>query len=351
MKYFLYVFAFIGLLSCASIEEYKGGLPKASGALEELLIIQDSLGWSGELGENLRGVVKKAHPGVIDPEAFFKTAYLPLEHFGGIFTKHHFIFIPITVDQVEGSALLKTLISDKAIAKAKEEKTNLYKKHDVFAKGQTIVFLLASESYYLNQFYNKQSLFLREVLAEELQKQYADQLKELPVNSNLQTRLINQQGYDIHLPSGYELAKEEANFCWFRNVLPEADMNVFVYKVPYEDTLQFDDAKILMLRDAVGQKHIFSDDSQSFMQTEMLSPPLVRVEQTKEGVFKKFHLGLWKINKKAMGGSYVSILLKSPINNTLYYAEGFVYAPGQEKLNYIRKLEAIIRTLEPIQHE
>lgn len=351
MKYFLYVVVFIGALACSSNEEYKGGLPKASGALEELLVVQDSLSWSGELGENLRGIVKKAHPGVIDPEAFFKTAYIPLEHFGGIFTKHHFIFIPITVEQVEGSALLKSLISKNAIAKAKQEKTNLYKKYDVFASGQTIVFLVASESYYLNQYYNNQANFIRDVLAEEQQLKYANQLTLLPVNSNLQTRLINQQGYDIHLPSGYELSKEEGDFCWFRNVLPEADMNVFIYKTPYEAISQFEDQNIIELRDKIGQKHIFSDNRNSFMQTESISPPLVRIEETKSGVYKKFHWGLWKMNQKAMGGSYVSVLIKSPINNTLYYAEGFVYAPGQEKLNYIRKLEAIIRTLEPIQHE
>ena len=97
----------------------------------------------------------------------------------------------------------------------------------------------------------------------------------------------------------------------------------------------------------MSQQYIFANKQDtSYMMREVSTPPLVK-NTSDSSSYSTYLWGLWKIKNRAMGGSYVSRTLKSSRNDQIYYIEGFVYAPGQEKLNYIRSLEAIIRTFEP----
>lgn len=349
MRYSLYYLLglLLSLSSCGVQSDRLSSLQKASGALEEILIVQDSLGWKGSVGEALREQIRIAHPGIISPEPYFNTAYIPAEHFGGIFIKHHFILIPTTLSQIESIPAYKQLISRDALSKVSKEETLIYKKTDVYASGQTIVFIVALEEYYLEEYFKEQGSYLREVLSNELMQHYADRLKEKEINTNLLRRVKEERGFDIKMPSEFEVALQNESFIWFRNAA-EVDQSILIQKLEYTSKSQFTEQGFIALRDSITGKHVLSEDTNSHLETELLSPPLFRTEQDENGGFKKMAWGLWKMKNKAMGGSFVSMLYKSPENNDLYYVEGFIYAPGVEKLNYIRKLESIIRTFEPI---
>lgn len=312
-----------------------------------MLIVQDTLSWKGSVGEALRQQIKKQHPGVINPEPFFKTAFIPAEHFGGIFTKHHFIVIPITVDQVNSMGAFRQLISTKSIKNVTKENTLLYKKKDVYAAGQTIIFIVASEAYYLEKYFKENGAYLRKVLANELMEHYANQKTD--ENENFKKRLVDEKSIRMSVPFSYKVALESEDFLWLRDAGGVVDQSVFIQKLNYTSQKMYSDSGFIALRDSIVKKHIEAEDSTIYMETELSSLPFFEIENEEKLPFKKYAWGLWKMKGKAMGGSFVSVLLKSPLNNDLYYVEGFVYAPGVEKLHYIRKLESIIRTFEPIQ--
>lgn len=349
MKCLLYsIFFVFFFFSCSSLEkDYNSSLPEASGALEEILIVQDTLSWKGSVGDAFRKQIKKAHPGVINPEPYFKTAFIPAEHFGGIFVKHHFIVIPTTLEQVESMPAYKQLISKKSLLGVTKENTLLYKKKDVYASGQTIVFIVASEAFYLEKYFKDNGAYLRKVLSKELMQHYVNQKSE--ENGNLKRRLLEEKSINMFVPTSFKVALETEDFLWLRDAVGKVDQSLFVQKLNYTSQKMYSDSGFIALRDSIVKKHIGAEDSVTYMETELNSLPFFDVEQEENKAFKKYAWGLWKMKDKAMGGSFVSVLLKSPLNNDLYYVEGFVYAPGVEKLHYIRKLESIIRTFEPIQ--
>ena len=322
--------------------------PQSSGSLDEILLVTDSLTWQGETGESIRKIVKEAHPGIINPEPFFHISFFPEEHFGGIFTKHHFIFIPTTLERIESNPLLKKLVSKKAIEKVKNNNTyTIYRQKDVFAKHQTILFLISKEDYYLNKSLLENKKAIQEVVANELMTQYQNKLLDEPTNPLLVKRLTNEYNVQLHLPKNYEVALQEKNFIWFRNVTPEADLNIYFTSKAYDNETDFATDSILKWRDHVSQQYIFADkQDSSYMMREASITPLTQTISDSTS-YSKYVWGLWKIKNRAMGGSYISRTMKSKKNDQIYYIEGFVYAPGQEKLNYIRSLEAIIRTFEP----
>ena len=47
-----------------------------------------------------------------------------------------------------------------------------------------------------------------------------------------------------------------------------------------------------------------------------------------------------------MGGPFVLHFYNDSVNNRFVFADGFVYAPEKKKRNYIRLLEASLRTLK-----
>ena len=64
---------------------------------------------------------------------------------------------------------------------------------------------------------------------------------------------------------------------------------------------------------------------------------------------KKFALknkGLWKISDNSAGGPYISYSFVDEKNAKIYYIEGYVYAPGRGKRNFIRELDAILSTFD-----
>ncbi len=347
MKNLILLLITSSLLSCTqtSIDDNK---PKSSGSLEEILLVTDSLTWQGETGESIRKIVKEAHPGIINPEPFFHISFFPEEHFGGIFTKHHFIFIPTTLERIESNPLLKKMVSKHAIEKVKSNNSyTIYRQKDVFSKNQTILFLISKEDYYLNKSLVENKKAIQEVVADELMSQYQNKLWSEPTNPLLTKRLKNEYNVQLQLPKNYEVAVQEKNFIWFRNVTPEADLNIFFTSKPYDNETAFSTDEILTWRDHVSQQHIFANkQDSSYMMRETSISPITKTTSDSTS-YSKYLWGLWKIKNRAMGGSYISRTLKSKTNDQIYYIEGFVYAPGQEKLNYIRSLEAIIRTFEP----
>ena len=63
---------------------------------------------------------------------------------------------------------------------------------------------------------------------------YEEQLLKEPTNELLTSGLKQENNVSLHLPKNYEVALQEKNFIWFRNVTPEADLNIFFTSKPYE---------------------------------------------------------------------------------------------------------------------
>ena len=55
--------------------------------------------------------------------------------------------------------------------------------------------------------------------------------------------------------------------------------------------------------------------------------------------------GLWQMHGDIMGGPFVSHTMIDSLRGVTVTAEAFVYAPGEEKRNIIKRMEAALYTL------
>ena len=62
--------------------------------------------------------------------------------------------------------------------------------------------------------------------------------------------------------------------------------------------------------------------------------------------YSKKAQGWWMTNTVTMGGPFVSYVTLDQETNRLYYIEGFVYSPGQNKREMLLELEVIMHTFK-----
>ena len=56
--------------------------------------------------------------------------------------------------------------------------------------------------------------------------------------------------------------------------------------------------------------------------------------------------GLWRTNNVTMGGPFVGYAIADEPQGLMYYIEGFAYAPGKGKREFMRELETILWTFK-----
>jgi hypothetical protein len=158
--------------------------------------------------------------------------------------------------------------------------------------------------------------------------------------------LVQSKGFDIVLPEKYQLAVDTTDFIWLRSYRKDADLSIVISSRPYFSEAQFSNESLMAFRDSVCS-NIFVDpiDTASFMLTETYLQPTIEFFESENGYAKKMN-GLWRINNFRLGGgSFVSYSFLNPEKTRQIYVEGFVFAPQKEKIMYLRKLEATLKSI------
>lgn len=82
----------------------------------------------------------------------------------------------------------------------------------------------------------------------------------------------------------------------------------------------------------------------SYMTTEYYYEPEFK-ETSIDGKYAVEIRGLYKMNGAFMGGPFVSLTTFDEERGRIVTAEGFVFAPKFEKREYLREVEAVVKSL------
>jgi hypothetical protein len=118
-----------------------------------------------------------------------------------------------------------------------------------------------------------------------------------------------------------------------------------IYYYNYTDTNTFTLDFLVDKRNQIVKKYIPGPNPNSYMATEDLLPPVMK-EFKQEGKYFAELRGLWKLENGSMGGPFVSISTVDELRNRVITVEGFVFAAGLEKREFLRQVESILYTLK-----
>lgn len=317
MKYFL---PFL-LLIVSACDAPKMPLPGITGKAGELVVVMEDNTWKGAAGDTVFNLLSQHVYGLPQPEPMFNVVHVKSSAFTKIFQTHRNI-VHVTIG--EG------------------QKKSIQLKTDVWATPQVVVEISAStEQELIEMFSANASKVIDHVLNNEQQRILTS------YNAQLNTEVANaveaKFGLKMTIPKGYNLAREEDDFLWIRYQTKDITQSILVYAEPYTKPNTFTTEGMVDVMNSFAKKYVLGPDQGTYMSTFMEYPPRLK-ETALSGKYATKLIGLWHIERALMGGPFVSYAFLDPSEKTVYYVHGFVFAPGKNKRNYLRQVDAILNS-------
>ena len=317
------------IFSCnqVNVSNDKDSLPSSSGKYGEVLIVVDTFYQNRKTGEALDQIFFKALEGMPQQEAQFRASTVPPKGFQSILKRSRNIL---------------------KLSVGKGKKTAINIEEDVWAKDQLLLQITAGSDEDAARILEKNTQTIRnyfnEKEIERLHKQFSNKpQKELmkEVNSKMDIELI--------VPPGFVKMSEEESGLWLKKEKTIGEhlvlQGISIYSYPYETDSVFLNSEMISTRNKFTAANIQGMRDSSYMVVyDEYSPQ--RTEINLNGVYSVEYRGLWKMENDFMGGPFLHYTFVNEENNKVYHLDGFVYAPKFEKREYLRELEAILKTMK-----
>ena len=198
-----------------------------------------------------------------------------------------------------------------------------------------------------------QGEMLVDLLEEEEAKRYA-QWFALDRNEALEERIQQEHGLTCVLPRDARLVTSDGGFAWIERNLTrmkggrnhDVQLGIVLHRTPYAGPADFSMDRILARRDSLLKARISGPNPDSHMVTEFRLPPQYEEVSFRGGFAAKMR-GLWKMEGDFMGGPWTSIAWVDEARGQLVSVDGYVYAPYFGKREYLREVEATVRSFAP----
>lgn len=316
---------FLSFLSLGSCNLDKGArMETITGKSNEVVIVIGKEIWKGEVGSLMRRVLAQPQSSLPQSEPIFSLVDVPPEAFINLFKSH------------------RNIITVKISSTFTEPKIEFVR--DTWAYPQVVVNIQASSAENFEELFtaNGEKIigYFLKAEKERLKKTYLDSHEKSVYN------VLNKEfEIKLYVPVGFKLVKKDSSFAWIRYDTPLITQNIFVYTYPYESDSAFTNKYLVAKRNQVTRQNIPGPTTGSYMTTEMRLPQDVNY-LTYQGNYACEMRGLWKVENDFMGGPFISLTVLDPSKKRVVTVEGNVYAPKNNKRNYIRQLEAMIYSLE-----
>ncbi len=347
IKLSLIIFFSVALFSCGEPSESarKAILPQAQGAPGEIILVMDSSQYAGNLGRAIRNAFNVPMEALPQDEMLYDMHYVnPLRVNNVLKKAKNLIYVTTLEDKSDDSKKLRQLFTDEALKKIYRDTSKyLSIKNDEYAIGQVVMHLYGKNGDILADKINSNDELLRSILEKYEQERLKKKLfasREKLIENNLKEK----HGYSIQIPYGYDLAKNLPDFSWIRFLDVQYEKNIFIYHEEYQSQNQLKDMQ--GLREKITSLYLRDSEKPDKYVTMQPILPMITDTITFKNKFALANKGLWKVSDNSAGGPYVSYSFVDERIGRIYYIEGYVYAPGTQKKNYVQELDAILSTFD-----
>lgn len=355
MRKLLYLFLAIGItLSACTSKPQKGTkrLPHSIGSMGELTVVADKSIFEGTIRQALDSVLDVPQPYFYNVEGYFRIRDINPALFKNVSKSYHTLWIiKVEGDELNTQSLPAPYnkMSD-SLSKIKDTvAVRTYLKKNVWAYPQQILFIFAKTKKDLYKYLWQNREALRSKTLDMEMQSHIIKAKQEHIDS-LSNATVKPFGFSMAVPKNFRMARyEEASpqhkFMWLRRETPNIGQSIIVYTQPYTSEKQLSPERIVLNRDSVTKKYITGPGEDCYMGTELTFPFRSEVQEF-NNMYSVELRAWWKTYNCFMGGPFYSMTMVDEKHGVLLTIEGFVYSPRYDKTQYIRPLEAIIKTFK-----
>jgi hypothetical protein len=163
-------------------------------------------------------------------------------------------------------------------------------------------------------------------------------------DSYIEKKIKEKFDINITIPNTYTVAREEDNFIWLRFKTVRNDRFIIVYKTTGNDLSK---RELIEARNAKTQAYIPGAIEGAFpIVSELYEYPLYKDNVNVGNISGAELRGLWECVGDKMGGPFYNLSFLDKTKQNIISVDGFVYAPQEDKRDYLREVEAIVKSVK-----
>ncbi len=317
-------FCVILTLSCKNSNNSDILLPQVKGSANDVIIVMTGKYWEGKPGELIRTRFSEPFPSLPQTEPIFDILYTPHDNFDNVYKRQRNIFI---------------------VKIGPDYKENLKVHKNLYAKPQAVLFLTAPNEQAFETYFVKIQDKIVQII-QDLERERLIEVYRSSLEKSVYNKIMKKHKIKLTVPVGYEISMDSSGLVWLSNEYKNIHEEILIYYYPYTDTNAFSKEALFAKRNEIGKKYVGGTAEGSYMTTENFYLKYKEFALN-GGKYTVEMRGLWKlIGGMSMGGPFVNISQYDEKRQRIVTVEGFIFAPGEDKRNFINKMEAIIYTLE-----
>jgi hypothetical protein len=301
-------------------------LPEGKGRPGELVIVIDTTLQNSTTGRELEKIFLGEYPALPQPEPRFDVITIPHQNFSTIFKQ------------------VKNILDIQIVSKQKE--LIAVQKRNEWATNQLVVKIIAPSEEDLIAYLMEEGENIANLFEDEEALRKINDLKSIASEKHRQ-ELENKFKINLLIDKYFITAKNDSNYIWYRKDRKlgnkYAVQNILIYSQPYIADSLLETKNIIAVRNKIT-KIMKGPAKGSYIKVFEDYEPDVREFSLKNTYVKEIR-GLWDMENAFNGGPFVSYSFVNPNNNSLITIDVSVFAPGSEKRELVRELEAIALTL------
>ncbi|MFI3268392.1 MAG: DUF4837 family protein [Rikenellaceae bacterium] len=329
MKNLLFLFAvLLAFTACTgSSDESKSTYrPESTGSPYEVFVIATASEWNGMAGDTLRTVLGKDIEMLNIEEPHFSVKYITKASLNNLIAKHRNLILFKIADSIPTT----TITAD----------------YDVKSAPQVIVTMSSPSVDSLAAYLSDNRDAVLRYFDNIEQERFVSRMKKYPAQ-DVNTLVDSMFNIKISIPKGYLLRNAIDNdFAWISYEMPFASQGIVIYSYPYTEGMEITPEIILEMRNSfVG--NIPGQLENTYMTTAEFIQPVYEAKII-NGVEWIETKGFWDLKNDFMGGPFRSYTAIDKANNQIICIDTYVFSPKESKgkRNYVKQLEAIVRTVE-----
>ena len=349
MKPFLLLSALFLVVSCSDSGGVGVGsslLPKARGEADEIIIVVDSTQWvDSAVGDELKKTFNTPMLGLPQDEPLFNASKVNPRKLNSVLkSAKNMVFVMTLDSKTTESQVLQQFFTSQSLNQIKRD-TSIFmrQQNDLFAKGQTTLFLFSSSEELLAKKINYNRSKIQAIFEASARRSIQAKLFN-STKKQMEARIKEDHNVGLTIPYGWEKARDLKNFFWLRLMNAETEQSIFVYYQPYNDQSIFNNVDLF--RDKITQRFLCDGENRSVHIERQPQIPVFTERVSFNGHFAVEAKGLWRISDLSRGGPFISYTIVDEEAQLIYYVEGYVDSPGTRKKNFVRELETILATFK-----
>jgi hypothetical protein len=322
----------------------------AHGRVNQLLVVCDSNLWKGAVGDSFFYYFSAPYILLPQPEPIFDVVHMTPEALAAQPLKKEFrtvVFIADLNDENSTTSRMTRadLGPEKLVEVQKGKGYNVTIGQDKWALKQQLFYVNGLGEDKLVECIAANFPAIARKINERDQETIKSTAFQGGEDATLQGDIFAKFNLKMRIPKGFKLAKYDgsSNTLWLRSDEREIIANIIVYKLPYKDKSQLTKAGIKKIRDGVTGI-VTTQQPNTYMRINDEDLPLFVENKTINNVYTVQAKGVWDIVNDFKGGPFVTNLMLNPKTNELVLVDGFVFAPGKDKRNYMQELELVLST-------